>query len=319
MPSYFSKIAWLILATGLTIIGLGCCSAPAQILERLPGTPPYVSPYRYMLVKAEGFTAAHVVETERPWGTRTQQVSIVNLQLPLQRAPVGLFTLAPELVASSTMLMTLVVLPNETTGLAQWQPIKPDTIAPSRRVTAAVFADTCFRRLARYHRTGGRFSEDNAITRSADIKPIIYRDGRYWTPASYTLTEVFLICPVPFILPQEADNVTISIEAKPFPFAQFEQEWKLGQRFYTNGRHPDVAQVLASKLFLEKQLADGTYEFYTAGTNIMDGGSYYTGADNFRYKPGIGLVSGKYSTHLNLGSQDVRNTFFTTKRITVIK
>ena len=319
MPFYFLMVARFILATVLAIVGLGCYAAPAQVLERPLGAPPYIQSYRYMLVKAANFTTAHVVETERPWGTRTQQVSIVNLQLPLQRAPVGLFTLAPEFLASSTMLITLVALPNETTGLVQWQPIKPDTLAPSRRVTAAVFADTCFRRLARYHRTGGRFSEDNAITRSADIKPIIYRDGRYWTPASYTLTEVFLICPVPFTLPQEADNVTISIEAKPFSSAQFEQEWKLGQRFYTNGRHPDVAQVLTSKLFLEKQLADGTYEFYTASTNIMDGGPYYTGADNFRYKPGIGLVSGKYSMYLNLGSQDARNTFFTTKRITVIE
>ncbi|SET37345.1 hypothetical protein [Hymenobacter actinosclerus] len=310
-----TRFTWVVGILGSVSFASGSGSALAQVLERHPASLQNSPAVQYLLISAADFAAAHLVETERPLGRQTQQVDIVNLQVPLPSA----FPMAPQLVASGTMLITLVALPDATSGQLRWQPIWPDTLAPARRITAAAFTDTCLQRLARYHRKGGRLGEDNALTRSADIKPIIWRDGRYWTPAGYTLTELFLVCPVPFTLPHQADNVTISLKARPFPLAQFEQEWQLGQRFYPSGRRAGLAQVLASKLFLEKKLPDGTYEFYTAATNIMDGGSFYAGAEDFRYRPGIGLVSGKYSTHFSLGSQDTRNIFFTTKRILAIE
>ena len=48
----------------------------------------------------------------------------------------------------------------------------------------------------------------------------------------------------------------------------------------------------------------------SGSTGSRDGGSSYAGAEDFRYQPGIGLVAGKYSTQLNIGSQDTQHVLY---------
>jgi hypothetical protein len=209
--------------------------------------------FKYLLVTATVFKAANLVDTERTLPQGKQQLSILNISMPLIQAARGSFSMHPSLVAASTMLITLAIIPDKLDKQVHWQPIRLDTLAASQQINPTAFIDTCFQKLARYHRTGGQAMQDNYLTRSASVRPIIHRDGQYWTTSNYTLTELFLVCPVPFILPYETDNVTISVLARPYSAAQLEKEWSLEQNFYQGGRGGNLNLFLSSKLLLEKK------------------------------------------------------------------
>lgn len=313
------KLLLLILNGFFFLSGVKSCVA--QLVPHYPD-PYAVLPnrgesFQYVLLRGTTFKVANLVETERPLPAGPQQLSILNLHVPLAQAAPGSFSLHPSLAAVSTMLITLAIMPDEIDNQVHWQRIEPDTLAAARRVAPTAFIDSCFQRLARYHNIGSLVKQDNRFTRNAGAKPIIYRDGHYWTTSNYTLTELFLICPVPFVLPYNADNVTISTLARPYPDAQLTQEWLLEQKF-RQGRGARLSEFLASKILLSERINATTYEFITFPPNIVDDSYFYSGAGNFRYQQGVGLISGRYSLHVipNITSTGVP---FTTKRITALK
>jgi len=291
------------------------CSAQTQ--QQYPILSEKSNKFKYLLITSKDFAGSTLVDAERILPAGKEQLSIINIDVPLAKIAKGRFSMSTKLVSISSMLITFAIIPDKVDKQVHWQPIQLDTLPTSQRVVTETFIDTCFQRLARYHRMSGRIMQDNFITRSASIKPIIYRDGSYWTTSNYTLTEVFLVCPISFVFPFQGDNVTINTLSQPYPSFLLEEEWNLENNFHLE-RSINTAELLASKVILEKKIDENTYDFHTFGTNTVDASDFYTGAGDFRYQKGIGLISGSYSLYM-LPNSLPNAPRFITKRISLIK
>jgi hypothetical protein len=207
-------------------------------------------------------------------------VEIYNLLVPAAKAKDLVPDLAGRadwpLLPGDTLLITFTVLPDRR-GQLPWQPVQPDTLPAGRRYALAdLLRDGAQRLIVRPVATQRR---DHILFTRANLVPVVGRPDGYWVPGpgTFVLTQYFL---VRARRPTKAgayplDFATLNVQAPAAPF--------------TFSSQPTAGIERAGTV-------KGVTEFYSRPwVWISDVGELeFYGIHHFKYKPGIGVVSGEY-------------------------
>ncbi|WP_151087318.1 hypothetical protein [Hymenobacter baengnokdamensis] len=219
---------------------------------------------------------------------------------------------------SDKLLVTLAVLPDEQTGQVTWVAIDIDTLNSRARVSLETVLQNGVEKLLAYKR---QLPVVNLLTRHLGWQPIIKRGGRYYTTSNQVLTEYFLVRRQPVWFPGTADNVTLNCGAQPFAPADLAAlQKRLVLTFPKPADQPSVAwQVAGCKLVLSSK-EQQIYTFWSIPLKIFDVEPQivYFGAVDLKFKPGIGVISGKYPHYFHMDYDNGYNTFFDTVSIEVL-
>ncbi|WP_324672097.1 hypothetical protein [Hymenobacter sp. GOD-10R] len=253
-------------------------------------------PRQYVLLHQVPAAVHHVV-TERTTNGKHYRLELLNVLLPtsqIQQLQGDHFGATYQL--KDQILITLGVLPDLQTGEIAWVPINPDTLGKQRELAStALFQNACDR-IAAYKKRPGFYG---CKLRRDDVVPIVFRNGRYWTCRNTVLTEYFLVRTQPLTTPFQNDGLTINTAAPLFTAVELSQLMQ-NERQLKSPR--DAAEYFFQnydkKLFLGKR-SQQTYEFWEPAYMIADAGITCTGAEEFRYQPNLGIISGKYSFYFN--------------------
>ncbi|WBA44175.1 hypothetical protein [Hymenobacter canadensis] len=275
------------------------------------GAPPL--PVRYVLLQDSSFHATWV-QTERRVRGAHQALDIVNILVPEFR--IRYLTqhdrgdLRVRLAREDELLITMAVLPELQSGRVQWVRIRLDTLDPTCKLSMRALVAEGYEKLIAYRRAGNPYM--NYETRRDDVKPVVYRDGQYWTTPDDVLTEVYVVHSRRTWYPTEADNVTLNPQARVFTRADIQRDMQAAQT--AGGEEaPELGLVLSSKLLLGKRTA-ARYEFWSFAPPIVDASLTYYGATEVAYEPGTGIVSAKYNEYFHLSAISPDNVFFTVKQ-----
>jgi hypothetical protein len=190
-----------------------------------------------------------------------------------------------------TLLISLSILPNNK-GKISWIPIDMDTIPVNHLLSLTDVVRDGKRRVELYRLAGN--PKDHLLTSRINLFPIVKLQGRFWTPSTYVLTEYFLIRSYVTKSLESADYVVINDKSPTVPF---DAPWrdirellpKKGNYKYSTA----MGIVLSSK-------QRGIAEFWSRPeVNVSHPGLRHFGVGVFEYKPGIGLVSGKYAYYFH--------------------
>lgn len=273
----------------------------------LKALAPIASKRQYLVLAEASFPIHHIKARRGPLRyDPAAQLEIFNLLFAgsiRHRLAPELTTIANEHVLgpTDTLLVALSVLPNAQ-GQVEWVPIRLDTIPATRRLSFADVVRDGYQRL----RTNQALPQPRAalelrydsLTRRADLHPVIRREGRYWTPR-VVVTEYYRIRPQPTTSPLAADNVTINTESRLFPEQQLWQRIRTERQEGKNTQDQDLEDQLALRYLLGSK-TNGIYEFWSLAPYFVSHPNVlYFGTGSFRYKPGIGLVSAKYSYYFH--------------------
>lgn len=312
------KLRYLLLLFGALIIGNGLAlsTAYSQVPEG-KGQLPYADDFLYVDLSGRAINnmPLHWVQTQRVSKGQSQQMELLNLLIPNKvvkaHPPQGR---SSQALLRDELLIAIAILPDRETGRITWKPIRPDTLAAARRVSIARLLDDCYARVYAYEIQ--RTHLYNQLTRRTDVKPLIERDGQVWTTPNVVLTEYFLLRNRSTYWPTAGDNITINVQARPFTRADFRQAEQISTKGATGeGAFPAVEAELGTILLLEEQ-RNGIYTFWSQAPLIADGPLRDYGSVDIQFKPGVGLVSGKYNQYFSIPQISEANTFFTVTRIT---
>ena len=266
----------------------------------------------YIVLRNASFPIHHIRAQALKSESSTKPVSleIYNLLIPATTIQ----TLAPTvdadtsqdvvLVPSDTLLITLSVLPN-IEGVIEWKPISLDTISAGRLLPLSIVVKEARRCLAANRKTNS--PQDCQQTRSRNLLPIVWREGRYWTPKSVIVSDSFRDglparmqrewpqVPSPYVMMQcflirsyatcyldRADYVTINIKS---PTLSFDAPWRVVRTLLP----PKVNYTYSLGMGLVPEgVFEGVFEFWSR-PRVSSG--------VFEYKPGIGLISGSYDDY----------------------
>ncbi|AMR28077.1 hypothetical protein A0257_13900 [Hymenobacter psoromatis] len=279
-----------------------------QLAGSLPGGPYY----QYVEITNVGLSATHV-QTKRVRQGKSEFVDIINVlagnDFFLRQEPTfaGSSLSAPR--DTDQLLVTMAVLPDLATGQVTWVPLAPDSLAARHTASLTAVLHDCFTQLVAY-KAAQPYA--NALTRRLDLRPVIWRDGRRWTTRNVVLTEYFLVRRQPQWFIESSDNVTLNYQTRVFSRADLAAlQRRLAVAFPTEADRPLVAGELETKLLLERQ--DGlTYSFWSTRPGVFDlePELVYFGVTELQFRPGIGMVSGKFPTYFQLNDIATANTFF---------
>lgn len=188
-----------------------------------------------------------------------------------------------------SLLVTLSILPNSK-GMIDWQPVDLDAIPAKHLVSTADIIRDGGERIEAYRSAGN--PRDHLLTTRTNLFPIIRRQGRYWAPSSYVLTEYFLIQPRTTHSLAQADYVTINVKS---PIISFGAPWRDIRALLPAKRNYEYSMAMGIALEGKHQ---GLFEFWSRPEiNISHPGLRHFGIGVFMYKPGIGIVSGQYAQY----------------------
>jgi hypothetical protein len=283
----------------------------AQCKSQSSTQPLPISVARHYVVIPATESATHV-KTQRLRATRTEYLELLNVILPAafvrqQLLDTQDITLLTGLYTHDELLVTLAVLPDPRSGLVTWVPIDLDSVA-ARQVPWPRVAADCYTRLFNYE--AARATPDVYAHRRMDFYPVIRRGKQYFTPAYQVLTEYFVVRDYPAWYPTSGDNARINCQAHPFTPRQYaEQQAAVAVSELKNQPVPFLRGELAGKLLLWKATGED-YTFWSMPPVSTHGGVAELGVEEFRFRPAIGLVSGKYPSYFGLESTSADNTFF---------
>ena len=300
---FFALAVWSGIAGGVA----GAVGQP------LGGRMPQLASEAYVLIPEKGFTATQV-HTRRLRPGTTEFIDLVNVfadssfWLHQPNAALG-----NRFAFSDQLLMTMAVLPDAATGRVTWEPLATGALAAAQQVPIGAVLQDGYARLSAYR--PGIIDFANA-TRRFDLRPVVRRDGQYWTTRNPVLTEYFVVSAQPRWFPTSTDAVTINYRARPFSPADLAAlEQRLRAALPTEAARPNAAGEVAERLLLEKQ-EGATYTFWSLPPQVSDADLTATGVVALQFRPGIGVVSGKYPGYFGLGMDNGFNTFFDVISIT---
>jgi hypothetical protein len=213
----------------------------------------------------------------------------------------------PGLYTHDELLVTLALLPDPRSGQVTWVPIDLDSVA-TRQVPWPRVAADCYTRLFNYE--AARNVPDMYAHRRMDFYPVIKRGNHYFTPSYQVLTEYFVLRNYPAWYPTSGDNALINCLAHPFtPGNYAEQQAAVTTSELKTQSFPFLREELTGKLLLWKMTGE-EYTFWSMPPTIVHGGVAELGVEEFRFKPKIGLITGKYPGYFGLESTNAANTFF---------
>ena len=270
---------------------------------------PTSAQHLYVVIPTGGVIATHV-KTQRQRLKGTEYLELLNVILPasfvqqlIASGDIGLAGLLPH----DELLVTLAVLPDLSSGRVEWTPIQLDTVASTRRLAWSTVAGDCYTRLFNYK--AAREAEVDWSRRRLDLRPVLKQGKQYITPKQVVLTEYFVLRNHPTWYPTTSDNATINCLARPYPPLAYLKD----QEAATAEGPPDLLlrKELGTKLLLQ-QVANGIYTFWSFPPSSETGvASVLTacGIGDLRFQPGIGIISGRYSSYFGPITQQ-ENTFF---------
>ncbi|WP_400193882.1 hypothetical protein [Hymenobacter sp. B81] len=256
------------------------------MLPKLAGRPAYV------LLTGAGADRINLVTTRRETTAGLQRVDIINIhpdsqQLRPLTAPLRRHV-NRQLPPGNRCLITLALLPLRPDAPAGWVPVSLDTIKARLLPLEQVKLD-CYARLLKYRLEGSPTVND--LTRRNDLRPLLLRDGRYYTTKAVVLTEYFIWLDVPGLLPNQADNVTINLGAPLVTPADFESAYAGARAAF--GGYRNFIDAWYSRLLLRARRGPDC-SFWTFPSAISDAPAGFYGADSFVFRRKVGLVSGQY-------------------------
>lgn len=177
---------------------------------------PIATSRHYVSIPATGLTTH--VKTKRLRANRTEYLELLNVLLPNAFVRQKLLdtqdiTLLTGLHSQDELLITLAVLPDPRSGQVTWVPIDLDSVAARQIPWPRVAAD-CYTRLFNFE--AARNDPDTYAHRRMDLRPVIKRGARYFTPGYQVLTEHFVLRNYPTWYPTSGDNALINCLAQPF-------------------------------------------------------------------------------------------------------
>ncbi len=265
----------------------------------------------YTIIPTVGLTATHV-KTKRTEADRETFLDIINIILPdgfvsnkliMNRDinDVGLNT-------KDVILVSMSVLPDIKTGQIKWIPINIDSIPQSKQVAWQRVASDSYVRLFNYEALGG--PPVDWSRRRLDLHPIIKMGQQYFTVNQTVLTEYFLLRNRPTWYPTVGDNATINCLARPFTPIDYTIESEKAVSSIAQGHEaPQLRKELSTKLLLRSK-ENNVCTFWSLPPTIADGNIATFGVGDLKFKPQVGLISGKYSQYFNLDNNDPVNKFF---------
>jgi len=271
----------------------------------------HFSKLAYVVIPTKEVKATHV-KTKRMGRKGDEFLDLVNIILPesyiLQKLVDSKDAGATGLFNHDKLLITMAVLPDLVSGQVQWVPIKLDSVPSAQQVEWKTLAADCYTRLFNYKAVGG--PEIDWSRRRLDLSPVIKEGSQYFTTRQAVLTEYFLLRDYPTWYPTSGDNATINRLARPFTPADYLKELGLvAASAPSNKRPPLLRAELGTKLLLQ-EIENGVYTFWSLRPNIPHGGLAEFGVGSLRFKPDVGLVSGKYASYFLLPEESELNRFF---------
>lgn len=299
-----------ILISFLVLSLLGSSYLDSVFGQSIDGNIPLSQYPVYVLIPTAGFSATQI-STKRVRQGKSEYIDIINVLADItpfmEHASMtpGLALNAP--FYEDQLLVTMALLPNKSTGFVAWEPIEADTLKNKPQVALNKVLQDCYARLFAYKAAQPYV---NAMTRRLDFRPVILRDGRYWTTHNTVLTEYFLVRGQPLWFLTGTDNVTINYHAQPFPRSEFYAlKQRLTAAFPTQHDRPLIEGELQTKMLLEKKEGQ-TYFFWSIPPRVSDADITCFGAVDLQFREGIGIISGKYPDYFDLASENTVNTFF---------
>jgi hypothetical protein len=265
----------------------------------------------YVVIPTTEVTSNHV-KTKRVGRKGDEFLNFVNIILPesytLQKLLDSKDAGSTGLFNRDKLLITMAVLPDMGSGQVQWVPIKLDSIPSAQHIEWKVLAADCYTRLFNYKAVGS--PENDWSRRRLDLRPVIKEGNQYFTTRQAVLTEYFLLRDYPTWYPTTGDNATINRLARPFTPTDYLKELELVTASTpSDKRSPLLGAELSSKLLLQA-IDNGVYSFWSLRSTISHGSLTEFGAGSLRFKPDVGLVSGKYASFFLLTEESELNRFF---------
>jgi hypothetical protein len=134
-----------------------------------------------------------------------------------------------------------------------------------------------------------------------DFYPVIKRGKQYFTPRYQVLTEYFVVRNYPTWYPTSGDNALINCLAQPFTPHNYavQQEAAVAASNLKAQPFPFLRRELTGKLLLWKTTGED-YTFWSMPPTVIHGGVAELGVEEFRFRPKVGLLSGKYPSYFGL-------------------
>jgi|GEM_PF-4302669 len=254
-------------------------------------------PHRVYVVLEETPFPVHHVQSQST-GNKTAQFGIVsveiyNLLIPVSSIhkfiPAEKNIYSNSFIAGDTLLITLSALPDNK-GNVLWQPVDLDTISSRHRLSVMDVARDGAQRLLAYHQTGT--PPNHALVTRTNLFPVVQRQGHYWTPSSFVLTQYFLVRSRATSSLIQTDYVTINVKS---PVLSSDAPWRTMLALLPATSKHNYTRTMPIGIVRE-----GTYrgmsEFWSRPSIMVSHpGLRDFGIGVFEYKPGFGVVSGQYA------------------------
>lgn len=206
-----------------------------------------------------------------------------------------------------TLLIAFSVLPY-TDGTIAWEPIRLDTVPAARQLTLTQVVRQGYAQLSAYRQAGSPGLPSQLMDET--LVPVLRRQGRYWVPRPYVLTSYFQVRPQPSQAYSKYDMATLNVLGRVFRMEQLLQD---SIRRYGNP-NMSIDGIPAGNV-LQGRNQEG-YEFWhSPNIAYSHAPRLHYGLGSFRYRPGIGLVSGSYQEYFSGAGQVVPDRLFDVVRI----
>jgi hypothetical protein len=309
---------YVFLATLLLVVGVSS-SAWSQA-ERSFGTA-YQWPNQHYVVLSDSLFPLHHIQAQ---GTRqaswpevrpvaAASLEIYNLLVPLtpkQPTKRPLTAIGATWHKGDTLLISFSLLPNNQ-GRISWQPITLDTIPPSKLRSLEEVIQEGFGRIKAYDQADKPTNQ--LLTTQRQLLPIVRRQGQYWLPGPYVLTQYFRVRSAATRSLAQTDYVTININS---PRVDWNAPYRTLRALLPASRVYEYTHALPMGI-ARAGAYHGVYEFWSRSppTTEHEPNPLYYGGGIFEYRPGIGLLTGQYWAYFHLLDPGITAIFF--DRITV--
>jgi hypothetical protein len=200
-----------------------------------------------------------------------------------------------------TILVSISLLPHAGKEI-NWIPIQLDSIAKGELLPVSDLVNMAERQLIAFQKNGNPLAKGTLCR--GDIVPVVNRNGLYYRPIAYALTEFFLISPNTIHTYKQANMATIDIKSPVFPISTLLEN---ASRASHNPHAQAWAAIMAGNLLQSK--AHGRYEFWSNPAPSSHATPLHYGTGSFLYQPGVGLVSGKYESYFSESGQFIDDFF----------
>jgi hypothetical protein len=284
-----------------------CLPASAQSLSAIDSVSIFPN-HVYVLLQDSIFPIHHIQAKTAP-DNRSEERSITleiyNLLLPATTVNRLVTSSDIFLQKSDSLLITLSILP-DSQGNINWRLINLDTISSKYHTSLRKVIQDGAKRLAVYTRMGR--PQDHLIVSRTNLRPIVKRQGQYWTPIDDVFTEYFLIRSRKISDLSQADYMTINIKG---PMVAYDAPYRTLRSLLPLGISYTYTHTLPMGIVLSSK-HNGIYQFWSRAqaTPLHVPGLHYYGNEIFEYKPGIGIISGSYHSYYYSASNVELPAFF---------